>query len=50
MENQAQASTAVPRELTRGYANSYLDTMVKPYVPSVDQPALTVADLDAMDA
>jgi hypothetical protein len=49
MENEVNASTAVPRDLTRGYANSYLDTVVKRYVPAVDQPALTIADLNAMD-
>jgi hypothetical protein len=49
MENQGQASTEMPRALTRGYSNSYLDTLAKRYVPAVDQPPLTVADLDAMD-
>jgi hypothetical protein len=49
MTTETQASPAVPRELTRGYANSWLDTRAKPYVPAVDQPALTVADLDALD-
>jgi hypothetical protein len=49
MENELNASTDMPRELTRGYANSYLDTIAKRYVPAVDQPALTIADLNAMD-
>jgi hypothetical protein len=49
MENETNASTAVPRDLTRGYSNSYLDTRFKSYVPAVDQPALTIADLNAMD-
>lgn len=49
MENEVNASTAMPRELTRGYANSYLDTLAKRYVPAVDQPPLTVAELNAMD-
>lgn len=49
MHNEVNASTAMPRELTRGYANSYLDT-VKNYVPAVDQPALTTAELDALDS
>lgn len=49
MDNEVLASPAVPRALTRGYANSWLDTRAKPYVPAVDQPALTMADLDALD-
>jgi hypothetical protein len=49
MENEVNASTKMPRDLTRGYANSYLDTIAKRYVPAVDQPALTTAQLDAMD-
>ena len=50
MNTETQASPAVPRALTRGYANSWLDTRAKPYVPAVDQPALTSADLDALDS
>jgi hypothetical protein len=49
MENKVHESTEMPRELTRGYANSYLDSLVKSYMPAVDQPALTIAALDAMD-
>ena len=49
MHNEVNATTAMPQELTRGYANSYRDTLAKSYVPAVDQPALTTADLDAMD-
>jgi hypothetical protein len=49
MENDMNISTVVPRDLTRGYSNSYLDTRFKSYVPAVDQPALTIADLNAMD-
>jgi hypothetical protein len=48
METETQSSE-MPRDITRGYANSYLDTLAKRYVPAVDQPPLTVADLNAMD-
>jgi hypothetical protein len=50
MDNEVHASTAVPKALTRGYSNYYLDSMAKAYVPAVDQPPLTVAELNAMDA
>jgi hypothetical protein len=50
MNTETQATTAMPRALTRGYANSWLDTRAQPYVPAVDQPALTTADLDALDS
>lgn len=50
MENQGQASTEMPLALTRGYSNSWQDTMAKPYIPAVDQLPLTTAELDALDS
>jgi hypothetical protein len=49
MNTETEQTPGMPRDLTRGYANSWLDTRAKPYVPAVDQPALTSADLDALD-